>query len=110
MRAAVIKRDGLVCYLCRRRIIEEHVHIDHVIPVVRGGQTAIDNLAVACAPCNLAKGDKLTSLRPPALVGVDCAAALGPPDAFTIRPRAAIPRSSDVPGDDERLGRWRPRR
>lgn len=31
-------------------------HIDHVIPVVAGGLTTADNLALACVSCSLYKG------------------------------------------------------
>lgn len=31
-------------------------HVDHVIPVSRGGRNAIGNLVLSCAPCNLSKG------------------------------------------------------
>lgn len=32
------------------------VHIDHIVPVARGGGNHVDNLQVLCAACNLAKG------------------------------------------------------
>ena len=31
-------------------------HIDHIIPVVAGGSTTADNLALACVSCSLYKG------------------------------------------------------
>ena len=31
-------------------------HIDHVIPVVVGGETTAENLALACVSCSLRKG------------------------------------------------------
>lgn len=34
-------------------------HIDHVIPLARGGAHDIDNLVPACAKCNTSKGAKL---------------------------------------------------
>lgn len=30
--------------------------IDHVVPIVRGGTSALENLQALCAPCNRAKG------------------------------------------------------
>ena len=32
------------------------VHVDHIIPVVRGGSNDDSNLVTACADCNLGKG------------------------------------------------------
>lgn len=31
-------------------------HIDHLVPVRSGGRNVLDDLVIACAPCNLAKG------------------------------------------------------
>lgn len=36
-------------------------HVDHVIPVSRGGRNSVGNLLLACPTCNLSKGDKLLS-------------------------------------------------
>ena len=36
-------------------------HIDHVVPVARGGGHRIGNLAPACSSCNLRKGSKFIS-------------------------------------------------
>lgn len=61
LRREVMERDWYVCRYCRR-IGDYNIHIDHVIPVSRGGLDTIDNLVTACEACNLAKGDKL--IRP----------------------------------------------
>ncbi len=34
-------------------------HVDHYIPLARGGAHTLDNLRPACAPCNRSKGSKL---------------------------------------------------
>jgi hypothetical protein len=50
-------RDAYVCAQCGREEPERHaVHLDHVVPVARGGGNAADNLRVLCAACNLRKG------------------------------------------------------
>lgn len=66
-RAAIIVRDESTCYLCERRCEPEEIHLDHIVPLSRGGAHHPSNLAVACAPCNLKKSTMLTDKRPPAL-------------------------------------------
>lgn len=53
VREEVMRRDGLVCGYCKATC--GPFHLDHIIPVSRGGKSVADNLIVACAPCNLAK-------------------------------------------------------
>lgn len=45
------------CYYCAGTTVE--MHVDHVVPLSRGGRNAIGNLVLACASCNLSKSDKL---------------------------------------------------
>lgn len=54
----VIKRDRSTCVYCGRTVYGNNLHLDHVIPWSRGGSDEADNLVVACAKCNLEKGDK----------------------------------------------------
>lgn len=56
MRDTVFGRDGMRCTYCG--CTSGPFHIDHIIPHSRGGETAIDNLTVACKPCNLSKHAK----------------------------------------------------
>lgn len=52
---------GNKCAYCKRKQAE---HIDHVIPLVRGGTNWPANLRPACASCNTSKGSKsLTEWR-----------------------------------------------
>ena len=41
--------------------ISHGYHVDHVVPLSRGGSNGPENLALACARCNTSKGDKLLS-------------------------------------------------
>ena len=41
------------CFYCGS--LPEHLEIDHVVPLSRGGRHAIGNLVPACRPCNRAK-------------------------------------------------------
>jgi hypothetical protein len=55
LRLKVIHRHGKKCAYCQTT--DGPFHIDHIHPVSRGGTNDIDNLTVACAPCNLSKRD-----------------------------------------------------
>jgi hypothetical protein len=53
----VIQRAGVRCEYCRLSQAGQAAtfHIDHVVPLVAGGQTTADNLALACVSCSLRK-------------------------------------------------------
>ena len=56
-RQPVIDRDGMVCQLCGEDIEDEaDLHIDHIIPVSKGGSPELSNLQAAHAKCNMQKG------------------------------------------------------
>lgn len=44
------------CAICRCKLTEYHV--DHVMPLAKGGGNGIDNLQILCPPCNRSKNDK----------------------------------------------------
>jgi len=46
------------CYLCGKLIPEGHRHVDHIVPISKGGAHRPSNLAVACDTCNLSKHNK----------------------------------------------------
>jgi 5-methylcytosine-specific restriction endonuclease McrA len=48
----------IVCYYCNVSLEPEAVHIEHKLPVSRGGTNSRKNLVLACASCNLRKGTK----------------------------------------------------
>lgn len=39
-------------------------HVDHVVPQSQGGETTLENLALACPGCNLRKADRTTAVDP----------------------------------------------
>ncbi len=43
------------CHYCDEGLYE---HLEHCIPLSRGGTHTKENLVPSCAPCNLSKGDK----------------------------------------------------
>ena len=59
MRYDVLRRDGFHCVRCGRgREDGVKLHVDHVIPVSRGGKSVMDNLQTLCEDCNCGKGNK----------------------------------------------------
>lgn len=54
-REEIMERDGYVCYLCGKECSHDEIHIDHVMPISRGGKHVASNLRVACSTCNLRK-------------------------------------------------------
>jgi 5-methylcytosine-specific restriction endonuclease McrA len=56
LRFRVLQRDGFRCQYCGRSARDgATLHLDHVVPVVAGGETSEDNLITACEQCNLGK-------------------------------------------------------
>jgi len=52
------KNNCFICYICRRKFCDvEYASIDHVRPLSVSGENGIDNLVIACLPCNLAKNN-----------------------------------------------------
>jgi len=48
----------LRCFYCGRFVRKADRHVDHIVPLAKGGLHTLDNLAVACAKCNLKKHAK----------------------------------------------------
>ena len=48
------------CAYCGRSLPNGY-HVDHVIPVSRGGRNSVGNLVIACPECNLSKGARFVS-------------------------------------------------
>ncbi len=55
LREEVFNRDGHYCKICGE---EHNLHIDHIIPLSKGGKTELSNLQVLCKKCNLQKYNK----------------------------------------------------
>lgn len=54
---AQLKRQHGKCYYCQTKLTE--YHIDHVVPLSRGGSDHPDNKVLACPSCNLHKYNRL---------------------------------------------------
>lgn len=55
-RFVVYARDGGMCHICRRRVNPRKWHLDHLVPISRGGEHSERNVAVAHPRCNLRRG------------------------------------------------------
>lgn len=60
LRNIVINRAENRCEYCQlsQKGQEATFHIDHIVPVISGGETVEENLALACVSCSLRKGAK----------------------------------------------------
>ena len=61
LRYSILERDGFTCQLCGRspRTGDNvKLHVDHILPISKGGRTEPDNLQVLCRDCNLGKGTR----------------------------------------------------
>jgi hypothetical protein len=58
LRRLVIQRADNRCEYCGISQIGQVAtfHIDHIVPVIAGGETIAENLALACVSCSLRKG------------------------------------------------------
>lgn len=60
LRAIVLIRDNCICKMCGAspaKNSDVELHIDHVMPWSKGGETEISNLQTLCAVCNIGKSD-----------------------------------------------------
>lgn len=60
-REEIIARDHSICQLCGNACERHDIHIDHDLPLSRGGQHTRSNVHVAHAECNLRKGHMTTA-------------------------------------------------
>jgi hypothetical protein len=57
VRYDVFERDGHRCCSCGARVGGGvALHVDHIVPVSRGGLSELDNLQTLCSSCNFGKG------------------------------------------------------
>ena len=60
-RESVFFRDWFTCIYCGKVGDSHSLHVDHIIPVSKGGSDFIYNLATACRDCNYQKKNFLLS-------------------------------------------------
>lgn len=65
VRRQITARDAQRCAYCRSpMIVGIPMVIEHIIPLVGGGSSAVDNLCLACYRCNEFKGSRTEAADP----------------------------------------------
>lgn len=61
LRYDMLKRDNFRCQICGATAQDDGVklHVDHIVPVSKGGRTIPSNLRTLCDRCNMGKSDKM---------------------------------------------------
>jgi 5-methylcytosine-specific restriction endonuclease McrA len=55
-----LKTDiNTICYYCEAALFGTEFHIDHIVPLTRGGLHNLNNLCAACPSCNVRKRARL---------------------------------------------------
>ena len=60
LRYQVLKRDNFKCCACGASPAKDpsvELHIDHIIPCSKGGESTLENLQTLCSKCNIGKSD-----------------------------------------------------
>ncbi len=60
LRFLVLKRDNFTCKACGKSPAKDRdieLHVDHIIPWSKGGETVFDNLQTLCSQCNIGKSN-----------------------------------------------------
>lgn len=60
LRYDILKRDYFKCTICGASSNEgARLHVDHIVPIAKGGKSIPSNLRTLCERCNIGKSDKL---------------------------------------------------
>jgi hypothetical protein len=60
VRYQVLVRDKATCQICGASKKDGVIlHVDHILPVAKGGKSTLDNLRTLCDRCNLGKKDRI---------------------------------------------------
>lgn len=53
-----LEQNAKICYWCNKSLKNKKVHIDHYIPLSKGGEHTLSNLVASCPKCNSTKHAK----------------------------------------------------
>ncbi|WP_437671499.1 HNH endonuclease [Sorangium sp. So ce131] len=88
--AALIWRAKKLCTWCGQEVAKGRYAIDHVVPRALGGADVCTNLVLACAECNVARGDS-PSVSPSLLLRIEAAGRTEAQCWEEVRRQTAIP-------------------
>jgi hypothetical protein len=54
----VLKRDNQICGVCKRPMLDDDIHFDHIIPYAKGGSSDENNVRLLCGECNQKRSDR----------------------------------------------------
>lgn len=57
--AKILEGQKRCCWWCSKKLSGKKYHVDHRIPIARGGSNGPENLVISCAPCNQKKNSKM---------------------------------------------------
>lgn len=55
------KEPSFICYYCSKKHNVSNLHVDHIVPLSKGGGHTSSNICRSCSKCNLGKQFKLVS-------------------------------------------------
>lgn len=48
--------ESSFCIVCKSK---EKLHLDHIIPITKGGRNEVSNIQLLCSKCNISKSNKI---------------------------------------------------
>lgn len=63
LRASILLRDNCICTMCGASPAKDPdivLHVDHIIPYSKGGETVEENLRTLCSVCNIGRSNQFT--------------------------------------------------
>ena len=64
LRYDILNRDNFTCVICGASAREgARLHVDHIVPIAKGGKSTSENLRTLCERCNIGKSDKIEEVN-----------------------------------------------
>ena len=64
LRYDILKRDKFKCVICGASASDGALlHVDHIIPISKGGKSTPSNLRTLCERCNIGKSNKIETIK-----------------------------------------------